>query len=140
MYALLKKPILFTFEKLEYLQDKKEDRKKLLIKIDKKLGEISSRDPALYKKIVFLTAAVLLNNTSIAKGSNAQIDAAGLKLYETVQTIGYWVILIMFSIEILKNCRNGKDVLIGVLIKYLIFASTLFGSKWAIDTIREMFQ
>lgn len=137
MHTVLKKPILFTFENLERMQDNKNQRKKLIKELDKKIGEIASKDPEIYKKIVFLTATYLFNSSIIANAST--IDEAGAKLYGMVQSIGYWTILIMLCIDIMRNCRNGKDSVVSVIVRYLLLGAALFGGKWFLDIIRELF-
>lgn len=137
MYAILKKPIIFTFESLEKIQDSNTERKKLIKRIDKKIGEIANNDPDLYKKLIFITATTLIDSSMVVKATT--IDEAGAKLYGMAQSIGYWVILVMLCVDLLKNSRNGKDAITNVIVRYILIASALFGGKWVIDIIKGMF-
>lgn len=137
MYAILKKPIIFTFESLEKIQDSNKSRKDLIKELDKRIGDLAIKDPDMYKKLIFITAATLVDSSMIVKATT--IDEAGAKLYGMAQSIGYWVILVMLCVDLLRNCRNGKDAITNVIVRYILIASALFGGKWVIDIIKGMF-
>lgn len=137
MYAILKKPIIFTFESLERIQDNNKSRRELFKELDKKIGDLASKDPKLYKKLIFITATTLIDSSMIVKATT--IDEAGSKLYGMAQSVGYWVILVMLCVDLLKNSRNGKDAITNVIVRYILIASALFGGKWVIDIIKGMF-
>lgn len=109
----------------------------MIKRIDKKIGEIANNDPDLYKKLIFITATTLIDSSMVVKATT--IDEAGAKLYGMAQSIGYWVILVMLCVDLLKNSRNGKDAITNVIVRYILIASALFGGKWVIDIIKGMF-
>lgn len=96
------------------------------------------------KKIAVITIASALHFQEVVfanDGGVAKIDAVGLKFLAVIQTIGYWVCIIMCLVEIIKNLSSGDYKKIGAIVaKYLLVMAALYGLKWAFDFIRDTFK
>lgn len=111
-------------------------------KLESLLDKIMSNNQL--KRIAVITTAAVLHFQELALANNdglAKIDAVGFKFLAVIQTIGYWVCIIMCLVEIIKNVSSGDYKKIGAIIaKYILIMAALFGLKWAFDFIRDVFK
>ena len=106
------------------------------------IGEIEKKDTRLYKMLVFTVAGLNYASKVLADTTEAmaKVDKAGFTLLGLIQTIGYWLCLIMCVVEILKSIMNGSSKSVGgIMIKYLLIFTSLFLMPFLFDLIKEIF-
>jgi hypothetical protein len=92
------------------------------------------------KRIKQLSVFVLANCFYVQTVYAANIDAAGQKVLGVCRNVGYWVCLIMATIEIIKALMQGNTKSITPIItKYAVGYGALFFLPWIFDLIKSIF-
>ena len=106
------------------------------------VGEIEKKDTRLYKYLVFTIAGLNYASKVLADTTDAmdKVNKAGFTVLGLVQTIGYWLCLIMCVVEVLKSIMNGTSKsVVAIMVKYLLIFASLFLMPFLFDLIREIF-
>lgn len=108
------------------------------------LAKEINKDNRLKKMAVFVLGSLMYADNVHAAGNTVdaitKLNAAGNTLLGVMQTIGYWVALIMCIVEILKSLSAGDTKSIGrIIVKYLMAFAGIFVLKWLFDLIRLTF-
>lgn len=94
------------------------------------------RNKRLKQLSIFILASCLYSENVYA----ANIDIAGNKILGICRNIGYWMCLIMASIEIIKSLMQGNTKgITSIIAKYAIGYGSLFLMPWLFDLIRDLF-
>jgi hypothetical protein len=110
-------------------------------------GKILS-NPRAKRLFGFVAGSLLFMRDSIVKAAAdpnsaqalAKINKAGLTILSVLRTIGYWILLIMCVIEVLKCVASGDTKEIGkIIMKYLLAFTVLFLMPWLFDLIVGVF-
>lgn len=81
----------------------------------------------------------LKNSSSIARTLD-KIDATGNSAITIVERIGYWLVIFMCLIEILKQIKDGNTRNIwGTILRYASFYGAIFLIKQILDMITDWF-
>lgn len=92
------------------------------------------------KRIKQLSLFVLANCMYTQTVYAANIDAAGQKVLDVCRNVGYWMCLIMATIEIVKSLLQGNTKSITPIItKYAVGYGALFFLPWIFDLIKSIF-
>lgn len=83
--------------------------------------------------LIFYTSPSLAQNLS-------KLDKAGFKILDIVQRIGYWIILVQATREIISSIMSGANKNIGgVIVKYVLAYGSLFALPWLLDLVKGVF-
>ena len=77
-------------------------------RLDKAIGHIK-RNKKTYKKLVFITACLLMSNP-MPIFATSSFDAAGLELFDIVTGVAKWVFIAKGGWEIIQRMSAGSDV------------------------------
>lgn len=108
------------------------------------LAKEINKDNKLRNMVAFVFGSLMYVDNACAAGSTVdavtKLNTAGNTLLGVMQTIGYWVALIMCIVEILKSLSAGDTKSIGkIIVKYLMAFAGIFVLKWLFDLIRLTF-
>lgn len=103
-----------------------------------------NRNKRLRDMTAFVLGSLLYVENAIAADKTVEavnkLNYAGNTILSVVQTIGYWVALIMCVVEILKSLSAGDTKSIGkIIVKYLMAFAGIYVLKWLFDLIRITF-
>lgn len=108
------------------------------------LAERVYKNKTLKSMAVFVIASLTYAEKVLAADTTVEavkrLNTAGNTLLSVMQTIGYWVALLMCIIEILKTLSSGDTKSIGrIIVKYLMAFAGIYVLKWLFDLIRVIF-
>lgn len=131
---LLRKYKIETYTFQEYFN--KDMREK--IRLADKMIEHIKRNKTHYKRLIFLVALLLINDTKLIFASDmnlSAIDSLGNKMLDVVRVVGYWYSIIMCCVESIKSAMSGTtNNITSIIFKY----SMLFGTFYFVPAIFDM--
>ncbi len=92
-------------------------------------------------KVVIIVSALTLSYSSICHASGlSKLDSAGFKILDIVRKVGYWIIVVQATKEIIKSAMSGatKDIG-GIVLKYVLMYGALFAIPWALKLVEGVF-
>lgn len=131
---LLKKYKIETYTFQEYFNKDIYEK----IKLADKMIEHIKRNKKHYKRLIFLVALLLINDTNLVFANDmnlSAIDTLGNKMLEVVRVVGYWYSIIMCCVESIKSAMAGTtNNITSIIFKY----SMLFGTFYFVPAIFDM--
>jgi len=99
------------------------------------------KDYKLEKIIVMsLGISMYVNKVANAVPNSTKIDILGNKFLFISRRVGYWVVLIMCIVEIIKTIGNSDNKnIVKIIAKYLIIYASLFATPLLLDMVAEAF-
>jgi hypothetical protein len=90
--------------------------------------------------LLFIKDTVVKAATEPSLKGLDKVDTAGGVILSVMRRIGYWVLLVMCILEVLKCVANGDTKEIGkIIMKYLLAFMVLFLIPWAFDLVIGIF-
>lgn len=92
--------------------------------------------------LTFVFANLMMINNAFAKASvnTASLDKVGFTMLGIVRSFGYWILLILCLIEIIKSLLSGDTKGVGkIIVKYLLGFGALYFMPMLFDIVREAF-
>ena len=86
-------------------------------------------------------SALTLSYSSIchAFGLN-NLDSAGYKILHIVRKVGYWIIVIQATKDVIKSAMRGATSDIGgIVLKYVLMYGALYAVPWALKLVEGVF-
>lgn len=99
-------------------------------------------DPKIKKVAIFLIANMLMLNKAILAQDTvgARVDAAGWKILNIARSIGYWICIVMCTVEIIKCVMEGDTKNISkIMMRYCLAFAALYFMPWMLDLIKDIF-
>ena len=88
---------------------------------------------------IMSTTLVFYSYPSLAQDL-AKLDQAGVKILNIVQKIGYWIILVKATKDVITSLLNGaNNDISGIVIKYVIAYGSLFALPWMLTLVEGIF-
>ena len=92
------------------------------------------------EKVNDISALLVANLLCTESVNAANIDTAGIKILGICRNVGYWMCLIMASIEIIKSLMQGNTKGVSsIIVKYGLGYGSLFIMPWIFDLIKSLF-
>lgn len=109
-------------------------------KMESIAGEIL-KDSRLTRMSCFLFGSLMYcQSVSATTDALGPINEAGNMFLGIIQTVGYWLCLLMCLVEIIKALMNGQgDKCAKIAIKYLCIFAGLYCMPWAFNLIKDIF-
>lgn len=92
--------------------------------------------------LTFVFANLMMINNVLAKTTvnTASLDKVGFTMLTIIRSFGYWVLLGMCLVEIIKSLMSGDQKGIGkIIVKYLLGFGALYFMPFLFDTVKEAF-
>jgi hypothetical protein len=90
--------------------------------------------------LLFIKDTVVKAATEPSLKGLDKVDTAGGVILSVMRRIGYWVLLVMCILEVLKCVANGDTKEIGkIIMKYLLAFMVLFLIPWAFGLVIGIF-
>lgn len=147
--AFSKKYTLEEYLQMTRTKEEKKNTKEELKKlgIEEYMAKRIISNPRAKRLFGFVAGSLLfIKNSGVKAASNpstqalSKINKAGGTLLSVMRTIGYWILLIMCIIEVLKCVANGDTKEIGkIIMKYILAFAVLFLMPWFFDLIKDVF-
>lgn len=92
------------------------------------------------EKVNDISALLVSNLLCTQNVYAANIDVAGAKILGICRNVGYWMCLVMASVEIIKSLMQGNTKGVSsIIIKYGLGYGSLFIMPWIFDLIKSLF-
>lgn len=91
--------------------------------------------------LIIVMSTILIFYSSICfAGDLNKLDDAGYKILNIVRKVGFWIILIQSTREVLGCAMSGATKSIGgIITKYVIMYGALFALPWLLRLVEGIF-
>jgi hypothetical protein len=93
------------------------------------------------RTFVFLVGSLMYCQNVLAQGADlSKINNGGHTILNIIQSIGYWIAIIMAAQEIIKNLMQGDTKSTGKsIMEYSLGYGSLYLLPWIFDLIKSIF-
>lgn len=92
-------------------------------------------------KLAIIVSTLALSYSSICHATGLDnLDSAGYKILHIVRKVGYWIIVIQATKEVIKSAMRGATSDIGgIVLKYVLMYGALYAVPWALKLVEGVF-
>jgi len=116
---------------------------KQLIKHNNQIEVFATRiikNKKLRKVFVISIGSLMYCQTVLAKTDMTKINAGGYMILGIVQNVGYWIVILFGSLDIIKDLMQGDTKNVGkILMKYSFGYASLYLLPTMMDLIKSIF-
>jgi hypothetical protein len=109
--------------------------------LDKELGYIGIDSKTFFKAMSLALAVILGNSINVLAAPKLdKVDTLGFTILQVIRKVGYWVVIIMASTEVIKSATvKDYKAIVSIIAKYATVYATLYMLPWLFDLIKETF-
>ena len=92
-------------------------------------------------KVAIIVSALTLSYSSICHAAGIEnLDSAGFKILHIVRKVGYWIIVIQATKDVVKSAMRGATSDIGgIVLRYVLMYGALYVIPWALKLVEGVF-